>query len=195
MLYRVFRATDRVALTARGGALYVPRERQGAGRHDSPGHYGAFYAARSQVAAVAETIQAFRGRELAAEDLESADGSSLRLATFDDGRLEPLFDLDEPSLLVEEHWHPSGVVSRDRLVTQAMAVRAHERGALGLSWWSSLDSAWRNVTLFAERTLERGVLRLVGLPEQLGLAHEALIAAADHLAIPIVPRRRERRRR
>jgi hypothetical protein len=195
MLYRVFRATERAAPTARGGALYVPRERQGAGRHDSPGRYGAFYAARSAVAAVAETIQVFRGRELEAEDLEPADGSSLRLAILDDAALSPLFDLDEPSLLVEERWHPSGVVSRDRLVTQAMAVRAFERGALGLSWWSSLESAWTNVTLFAERTIERGALILAGPAEPLDLGHPAVVAAADHLAMPMAGRRRGRPRR
>ncbi len=192
MLYRVYRAIDGAGQSERGGALFVPRDRQGAGRHDSPGRYGAFYAARSAVAAVAETIQAFRGRDLSPDDLVLADGSSLRLATLDDSRLKALVDLDEPAVLVAEGWRPSGVASRDRLVTQAMAVRAFDAGSLGLSWWSTLDSAWTNVTLFAERTVGRAVVALEGPPEPLSLKHPAVIAAADHLTIPLVVRRRSR---
>lgn len=193
MLYRVYRALDGVAPTARGGPLFVPREYQGAGRHDSPGRYGAFYAARSPVAAVAETIQALRGRDLSPEDLERSDGTRLMLATFDDSGLDGLMDLDEPTVLVDEGWRPSGVASRERSVTQAMAERVFESGALGLSWWSTLDSAWTNLTLFAERALEAGVVTVEGTPEPLTLKHPGVIAAADHLAIPLQARRRRRR--
>jgi hypothetical protein len=98
VLYRVYRALEGVAPSARGGPLFVPREYQGAGRHDSPGRYGAFYAARTPVAAVAETIQAFRGRDLSPEDLERSDGTRLMLAAFDDSGLETLLDLDEPAV-------------------------------------------------------------------------------------------------
>jgi len=193
MLFRVYRAIDGVADTARGGALFVPRERQGAGRHDSPGRYGAFCAARQAVAAVAETIQAFRGRDLSAEDLALADGSVLTLAALDDSALGSMIDLDEPAVLVEEGWRPSGVASRDRMVTQAMAVRAFDGGAPGLSWWSTLDSSWTNVTLFAERTLDIGLVVMDGAPEALSLRHPAVVAAADHLAIPLATRRRRLR--
>jgi RES domain len=192
MLFRVYRALDGAASTARGGPLFVPRDRQGAGRHDNPGRYGAFYTARSEVAAVAESIQAFRGRDISADDLELADGSRLALARFDDANLTPPVDLDDPAELVREGWRPSGVASRDRMVTQAMAVRAYEAGAPGLSWWSTLDAAWTNLTLFAERTLDVGAVTIVGGSEPLSLRHPALVAAADHLAIPLVARRRRR---
>ncbi len=192
MLFRVFRAIDGAQRTARGGALYVPRDRQGAGRHDSPGRYGAFYAARSAVAAVAETIQAFRGRDLSVEDLELADGSRLTLATLDDSTLGAMVDLDDPAVLVEEGYRPSGVASRDRMITQAMAVRAFDAGALGLSWWSTLDAVWTNVTLFAERTLDAGAVTVEGTPEPLSMRHPAVEAAAEHLAIPLVSKRRRR---
>jgi hypothetical protein len=196
MLYRVFRWTEGAAQDAPGGPLHVPRDRQGAGRHDSPGRYGAFYAARSAVSAVAESIQAFRGRELGADDLRLADGSALALIELDDAAIDErgdarrLHDLDDPAVLVAEGWRPSNVASRDRSVTQAMAVRVFEAGALGLSWWSTLDAAWTNVTLFAERSVAHGLVRMVGQPERLRLDHPALVAAADHLAIPLVARRR-----
>ena len=192
MLYRVFRAIDGAGPTERGGPLWVPREYQGAGRHDAPGRFGAFYAARSPVAAVAEVIQAFRGRDLSPEDLERSDGTRLMLAAYADSGLEALQDLDEPAVLVEEGWRPSGVASRDRTVTQAMAVRAFEAGSLGLSWWSTLDSAWTNATLFAERALGGG-MTVDGAPEPLTVRQSEVVAAADHLAIPLVRRRRRRR--
>jgi hypothetical protein len=192
MLYRVFRALEGAAVTTWGGALFVPRDRQGAGRHDDPARYGAFYAARSPVAAVAETIQAFRGRDLGPDDLALADGSRLMLAAFDDASLLATLDLDDPAVLVAEGWRPSGVASRDRAVTQAMAARVFDAGALGLRWWSTLDSAWTNVTLFAERTIGAGLIEIEALPEPLSLKHPALVAAADHLSIPLEPRRRRR---
>ncbi len=199
VLFRVFRASPGAADTERGGPLYVPRDRQGAGRHDSPGRYGAFYAARSADAATAEAIQAFRGRDLGNDDLELADGSVLALATLDDSALDgeafgAISDLDDPGVLLREGWRPSGVASRDRTITQAMAVRFFDAGALGLSWWSTLDAAWTNVTLFAERTIDAGALVLTGEAEALSVGHPALVAAADHLAIPLVSRQRRRRR-
>ncbi len=171
----------------------MPRDRQGAGRHDDPARYGAFYAARSAEAAVAESIAAFRGRDIDEDDLELADGSRLALATYDDTAVGPLTDLDEPAVLLAEGWRPSGVASRDRRTTQAMAARVFAAGASGISWWSTIDSAWTNVTLFAERTIELGALTIVGEPEPLSLRHPALVAAADHLVIGLVARRRTRR--
>lgn len=193
MLYRVFRWHEGAAPGARGGPLYVPRERQGSGRHDSPGRYGAFYAARSPVSAAAESIQALRGRELADGDLELADGTVLALAVLDDAALALPLDLDDPVVLVREGWRPSSVASRDRVATQAIAVRAWEAAALGLSWWSTLDSVWTNVTLFAERTIAAGDVTLIGEIERLSVRHPAVLAAAEHLAIPLVSRQRRSR--
>jgi hypothetical protein len=193
MLYRVFRHRAEAAIGERGGALHVPRDRQGAGRHDNPARYGAFYAARSAEAAVAESIAAFRGRDIDKDDLELADGSRLALATYDDTAVGPLTDLDEPAVLLAEGWRPSGVASQDRRTTQAMAARAFESGASGISWWSTLDSAWTNVTLFAERTIVLGTLALIGEPEHLSVRHPALVAAADRLVIRLVARRPTRR--
>jgi hypothetical protein len=193
MLFRVFRHRVDAPDTERGGALHVPRDHQGAGRHDDPARYGAFYAARSAEAAVVEAIAAFRGRNFDEGDLELADGSRLALATFDDTAIGALMDLDEPAVLVAEGWRPSGVASRDRRQTQAMASHIFESGAPGISWRSTLDSAWTNVTLFAERTIEPRTLRLAGVPERLTLRHPALIAAADNLVISLGAHPRSRR--
>jgi hypothetical protein len=193
VLYRVFRALDEAAPSERGGPLYVPREHQGAGRHDDPVRFGAYYAARTAEAAVAEAIHVFRGRDLEDDDLRYADGSRLALATLDDSAMATLLDLDDPAVLVHEAWRPSGVASRERALTQAMAARAFDAGALGLSWWSTLDAAWTNVTLFAERTLDQGMVTLERTPEKLTTRHPVVAAAAAHLVLPIATRRRRRR--
>ncbi len=189
MLYRVFRATSGAGPIERGGPLYVPRDRQGAGRHDEPGRYGAWYAARTPEAAVAEVLQAFRGRDLVDADLALVGGAHQSLAVVEDAALGALVDLDDPGILTEHGWRPSRVASRDRSVTQPMAVRAFDAGALGLSWWSTLDAAWTNVTLFAERTIATGTLAVVAT-ERLSVRHPAVQAAAAHLGIPIGRSRR-----
>jgi hypothetical protein len=86
-------------------------------------------------------------------------------------------------------------VASQTAAPRAVAARVFAAGASGISWWSTLDSAWTNVTLFAERTIELGMLQLLGEPEQLSLRHPALVAAADHLVIGLVARRRTRRAR
>ena len=184
MLYRVHRAIPGAAPTERGGPLYVPRDRQGAGRHDDPTRYGSYYAARTPEAAVAEMLQPFRGRDLADADLALVGGAAQTLAILDDTLLGPLTDLDDPAVLTGRGWRPSRVASKDRAVTQPMAVAAFEDGALGLSWWSTLDAAWTNVTLFAERSIAVGALTVTGT-ERLTIRHPAVQAAAAHLGIPI----------
>jgi hypothetical protein len=117
------------------------------------------------------------------------DGAHQSLATVEDAALGPALDLDDPAVLTERGWRPSRVASRDRSVTQPMAVRAYTEGALGLSWWSTLDAAWTNVTLFAERTIATASLTVVST-ERLSVRHPAVQAAAAHLGIPIGRSRR-----
>lgn len=159
----------------------MPRERQGAGRHDNPDHYGALYVSRSAESAVAERIQAFRGQMLTDADLGFVGGARLALATFDDADLRGLVDLDDPAELVAREIRPSMVATHDRGVTRAIALRIHAEEAAGFGWWSSLEASWPNVTLFAERAVPR--LVLVGEPEVLSARHPVLAAAARALGV------------
>jgi hypothetical protein len=173
--------------------LRVPRDRQGGGRHDDPDRYTALYLAREAVGAVAEAIQAFRGQELSAAALVRPDGARRSLATIDDAGLPPLLDLDDPSVLVARGLRPSGVATGQRRVTQRIARDTYERGAPGLSWWSTLEASWTNVTLFAER-LERLPPLVEATP--LSLDHPALVEAAERLGVRLPsPTGRARRTR
>jgi RES domain len=183
VLYRVFPFRPAVGLIEEGGALHVPRERQGAGRHDNPDHYGALYVSRTALSAVAERIQGFRGRELGAEDLVRADGRRLALAWIDDGELDDLIDLDDPEELARRGVRPSGVATRARAITQPMALAIHREGHSGLAWWSTLEASWENVTLFAERATP--LLRVGTPPEPLTVRSEAVRDAAAALGISL----------
>jgi RES domain len=173
--------------------LQVPRDRQGGGRHDDPDRYTAVYLAREAVGAVAEAIQAFRGQELTAAALVRPDGARRSLATLDDSDLPPVVDLDDPAILVARDLRPSRVATGTRTITQGIARAIFDGDAAGLSWWSTLESSWTNVTLFRER--------LPGLPPVLDatpltLDHPALVEAAERLGVRLpLPTGRGRRTR
>jgi hypothetical protein len=152
-LFRVF-DWDGASLGRRdGGPLHVPRPRQGAGRHDSPALYGAWYCSTRAVSAVAETIQYLRGHALDDGDFLRAGGRAKALVTLQVDAALPLVDLDDPSQLAARHLRPSRVATMRRAVTQQIAAALFEEGAGGLLWWSTLEAEWANVTLFHERAL------------------------------------------
>ena len=181
MLYRTFARADGAVTAEPGGALFVPRWNQGAGRHDNPYEYGALYASRSPESAVAEYLQFFRGQTVADGDLRFADGRTLSLAEIQDTELPDLPDLDDPDELARRKLRPSQVATGDRDVTQALALRLFGEGLSGFSWWSTIEAAWINVTLFAERALE--LLGEAAEPKPLSTSHPAVQAAAERLGI------------
>ncbi len=181
MLYRVFPFIREAGPAREGGALYVARDSQGSGRHDNPGSYGALYVSRAAESAVAERIQAFRGQELRDSDLRRRDGNTWALAEIDDASLGWLVDLDDPPQLTRRRLRPSVVASRDRALTRPIALAIFAEGAAGLAWWSTLESRWINVTLFAERV--RAQLVLATEPTTLTVRHPVLRSAAELLGV------------
>jgi len=186
-LFRVFSWGSRKPAAGAGGPLNVPRRRQGAGRHDAPDQYGAFYCSRDAASAVAEAIQFLRGQELTGDDLRRSDGSVRALSAFNLDSAARLLDLDDPQVLASRALRPSSVATLDRRVTQRLAITAYQEGFDGLSWWSTLDAGWTNATLFHERILRQ--LTLTGSPEPLTLVTPALVEAAGRLGIRIGPHR------
>lgn len=182
ILYRVLPLDGRAAPGEPGGALWWPREWQGAGRHDNPDVYGCMYLAEAPVSAVAEALAPFRSSgELTAEMLVRAE-RPLTLATLSlEIGEEALLDLDDGAVLAAERIRPSQVVTRDRGVTQAWARELHERRpqAPGLRWWSTLEGAWINVTLFDRAA---PALRLTELAA-LDVADEVVGEAAAFLGL------------
>lgn len=185
MLYRVFPHDPDAAAPDPGGALHVPRLRQGTGRHDNPELYGALYASQTAHGAVAEFIQAFRGQEVDDGDFRRADGLVWSLAEIDDANVRAAVDLDDPSELTRRRLRPSRVATGDREVTQTIARDIFDEGVDGFAWWSVLEAAWTNVTLFAERVTER--LFLMSAPEALAVVAAPVRRAAAELGVGLRP--------
>ncbi|HEX9122483.1 MAG TPA: RES family NAD+ phosphorylase [Actinomycetota bacterium] len=181
MLYRVFPYVPKHPARREGGALFVPRQRQGTGRHDNPDRYGAMYVSREPEAAVAERIQAFRGQAITDEDLRRVDGSRYALVPLDDATLGGLVDLDDPAELAPRGLRASMVANRNRSITQAMALEVFGEGVAGFVWWSTLEASWANVTLFAERAVRR--LHVAGRPEVLTVDLPVVRAAAEAIGV------------
>lgn len=182
-LFRVF-DWDGFSLGRRpGGPLFVARARQGAGRHDAPNLYGAWYGSREAVSAIAESIQYLRGHVLTDRDFTRVGGTTKALVGL---RLDPslrLVDLDNASELVARGLRPSQVATTRRIVTQAIAASVFKEGADGMLWWSTLDAEWTNLTLFYERALPHVAIALP--PRSLSTELPEVQLAAQHLGLRI----------
>jgi hypothetical protein len=184
IFYRVFSWDGSSQGRNEGGPLYVPKSRQGSGRHDNPELYGAVYCSMDPVACIAEALQPFRNQSVEERDLRRRPRSNLALVQlqFDD-RL-PICDLDEPKELSRRRLRPSRVATLDRRLTQEVAAGLFRDGFAGFLWWSVLESLWINATLFAERA--ETTLVVTADPRVLHLTDEEVAAAARRLGVRLV---------
>jgi hypothetical protein len=180
VLYRLFPWSPSADPREPGGALHAPRFDQGDGRHDNPGVYGALYLSRTPISPVAEFLREYLGRPLDLRKLLEG-GSPAALATVEEADLPELVDLDEPDNLAARHLRPSEVATRNRKRTQRLALGVYGEGVAGFEWWSTVESSWINVTLFAERAADR--LRLVEDPVPLTPDHPVIEEAADAVGV------------
>jgi hypothetical protein len=184
ILHRCFAWDARAGATGTDGPLWWPRIYQGEGRHDNPDRYGCLYLSASPLSTVVEQLARFRGQRLLPSMLRRR-GLPLALADLELDESAEIVDLDDPVVLRRERLRPSQVATRDRTVTQAQALRLHERhvAAAGLRWWSIYEAQWINVTLF-DRAASR--LRVAGI-RALALDDPALLEAADFFGLRPMP--------
>jgi hypothetical protein len=177
-VHRCFAWDHRAKPTEPGGALWVPRDLQGDGRHDNPEHYGCLYVAERAAGAVVEQLARFRGNVLVPAML-TRRGLQLGVATIELDARARVVDFDDPVVLSSLDLRPSRVATRLREVTQPQALAIHASGADGIRWWSTFEASWCNLTLF-----DRGVKRLrLGEVSVLQADHAALVEALDVLGI------------
>lgn len=89
-------------------------------------------------------------------------------------------DLDDAARLVDLGLRPSEVVTRDRAVTQAWALRIYgERRWAGVRWWSYHDPRWGSHGIWDVDTLA-----LEGV-EPVSLDHPGVLEAAEVLSRPV----------
>jgi hypothetical protein len=180
ILHRCLAWNERAARDAPDGALWFPRPYQGEGRHDNPLVYGCLYLSEQPLSCVVEQLARFRGQRLS-QALLRRRGLPLALAELELPDDAQLVDLDEPAVLRRERLRPSRVATRERTVTQPLALALHEKHdeAAGLRWWSTFESQWLNVTLFdrAASALRLGSVRALEVDD------DAIAAAADLLGL------------
>jgi hypothetical protein len=183
ILWRLLPRERNAAPTDPGGALWFPRELQGAGRHDNPERYGCLYVSESPVSAVAEALAPFRGTGALSPPMLLRAGTALVLAALQIEDESHLIDLDEPRVLTRTRLRPSQVATNARAITQAYATRIFDEHptAVGLRWWSTIEASLANLTLY-DRAADS--LQLVGV-EELTLEHSATREAADLLGLAI----------
>jgi hypothetical protein len=174
-LWRTVPLDRRAAAEEPGGALWFPREQQGYGRHDNPDLYGCLYAAEQAVSAVAEPLAAFRGSGALTASMLTQIGRPLALAELElpDGAVA--VDLDDPKVLASAGLRPSQIATRTRTVTQAIAADLYraEGEAVGLRWWSTIESSWINWTLFDRAAAALSVTRVAELRIDDGVVRDA----------------------
>lgn len=177
MIYhRVLPHDRRAAPDEPGGARWIPRTLQGAGRHDNPDLYGAMYVSEHPLSPLVEALVPFRGTGELREEMLVRAGSPLAIATLETPDAM-LVDLDDPQTLSAEDMRPSEVATRHRTRTQRQAADLHagHPGAGGLRWWSTLESLWINVTLFDRAVGEIEVVEVRPLGVDDPLVEEAAV--------------------
>lgn len=149
ILFRCFAWDEAAPHDGRDGALWVPREFQGEGRHDNPDLYGCLYLADRAVSCIIEQLARFRGQRLTPALLRRR-GLPLALAELDLPDAAEVIDFDDPVVLRRERLRPSLIATRERERTQPQARALHVKypRAAGLRWWSTYESLWIHVTLF-----------------------------------------------
>lgn len=158
-----------------GGALWFPRELQGAGRHDNPDRYGCLYVGESPVSVVAEGLASFRGAPALTSGMLVRAQVQLALARLELHPARRLLDLDNPPALIEAGLRPSEVATGVRAVTQSHALRLFDAQPelLGLRWWSTIESSLINLTLFDRARHGLEIVDVIRLTTNDPVVHEA----------------------
>jgi RES domain len=185
ILWRLLPWQQDVQPTSPGGALWFPRELQGAGRHDNPERYGCLYVSESPVSTVCEALAPFRGAETLTPGMLVRAGVPLALAQLALAESSSLIDLDDPNVLNDVELRPSEVATGHRVGTKAYAARLyHEQPtSAGLRWWSTIEASFLNITLFDRCLPSLRVIDVTSLP----VLHPTVRVAADLLGLKTSP--------
>lgn len=180
-LWRVFPWDSRAGDGAPFSASFVPHA-TGRGRFDLPRDLSpVLYLAESEEHAVAELLQPWRGRQLAAYQLERA-GLPLGATRVHFPEPTRLFDLCDPNVLLDLVVGADVTASRLRERTQPVARSVWDRKGQGLRWWSSFWGDWHTVVLFTDRL--RDVLTF-SEPTPLHLNRPSVLRAAALLGMAV----------
>ncbi len=182
LIYRVFSWNSKIKKeTADGGALYIPRDKQGEGRHDIPEYAGVMYCSGEVISAISETIQDFRGKTITNRDFELANEKIKALAALELADDAKIIDLRNAKNLMKYKINPVEVATHERETTKKVSERMYQEEAGGFIWWSAIESKWANLTLFGDRIKNK--LKVKGPIKPLNTAMPEVVTAAGYLNI------------
>lgn len=137
------------------------------------------YLSSAGAGAVAEAFGRLAGWSALMLRVPGLPGATRVVARYELAERARVLDLDDVHSLTELGIRPSDVVTRDRTVTQAWALRAFgKKRWVGLRWWSYYDPRWYSYGLW-----DRRHLTVAGI-EPLSLDHPAVVEAATVLRRP-----------
>jgi hypothetical protein len=179
-LYRVFPWSDAADEGEPGHPLFIPAP--GSGRIDNPDHYLNLYLSDGPGGACAEVFD-YKPvwDEAMLRGSPSVPGSVHALGRYTLDTEIAVCDLDDAARLLELELRPSQVVTRDRGITRAWALRIfHEHRWGGIRWWSYYDPRWGSHGIWALDEL------FVDDVTRLALDHPAIVEAAEVLNRPVI---------
>lgn len=173
-VYRVIPYLPASKKGALGHPLFFPKNRN-VHRVDNPGHYKvAYFAADAQCAFAEKFGYQKQWNDLTLRPDKSLLKSKWALVSYEINNISPIFDMDNASNLLKLQIKPSRVVTRDRAITQAWALRVFEvKKNSGVSWWSFHSSDWVTLGIWELDNLK------VKKIELLSLEHPAVQPAAE----------------
>lgn len=171
----------------RGGPLFIPRIRQGSGRHDIPALDGVLYGSLNKVSSIAEYLRGFMNNKVSLTELkeffELKDDNFKSVAKLNITKEVKILDLTEPDNLVKLNIKPSDMATHTRQITQDISAKIFTQGYDGFLWWSVLESRWTNVTLYELRIKDKIE---IGNIEKLSIEVRELQSALELLNITIL---------
>lgn len=115
----------------------------GRGRIDAPQLFAVLYLSSAAAGAVAEAFGRLDVWSASMLREAGSTGAMRVVAEYELSDSTRVLDLDDVASLAELVIRPSEVVTRDRAVTQAWAIRAYrKRRWAGIRWWSYYDPRW-----------------------------------------------------
>lgn len=118
---------------------------------------GVIYASKAAVSAVAERLQGYRGLTYGESNLYFKN-YTWAIASFELLETTVLLDFTNPKILAKHEVNPLDVATKDRRVSQRLALKIYDQGAAGFLWWSSIEPSWTNASLFESRVLSNIVV-------------------------------------
>lgn len=157
-----------------GHPLFFPENRN-VHRVDNPGHYKVAYFAADEQCAFAEKFgYQLQWNQSTLRPDKSLPKSKWALVSYEINDISPILNMDDANNLLKLQVRPSRVVTRDRAITQAWALKVFEgKKNGGVSWWSFYNSDWVTLGIWELNNLK------VKKVEILSLEHAAVQPAAD----------------